>query len=335
VSDSITILRSHGRRLAKAIQADGRMDAYDSAKTFDIAEVAVRGLDDLARILATLATRTDLCVVRGRPVGGSRVNGVRRLFYADAKAGDGPTLQETQHHWIGLDVEGVARPDDVPPEDIAACAKFAIALLPGEFRNVRCIAQATSGHGIKPDIRLRLWFWADRPLGGKALSHWFRRCPVDNSLFRPAQVCYTAAPVFMDGRLDHLPERMAIVPGEPMVAAPEDEALQPPPRPSAPVKPIRVDKASVERRLTAALLSVETASPGQRHHKLRAAARTIGGLMDRHNISASDAENYLLAAARRAAGPEYSEATKLSTIAWGLERGRSEPLDEGGRDGRS
>jgi hypothetical protein len=68
---------------------------------------------------------------------------------------------------------------------------------------------------------------------------------------------------------------------------------------------------------------------------LRAAARAIGGVMDDLGISATDAEVYLLAAARRAAGPEYSEASKIRTISWGLERGQAEPLDTGGRYGRT
>jgi len=333
MSDSITILHSHGRRLAKAIHPNGQVDAYDKARTFDIGTVAVRDLDHLAARLAKLATRPDLCIVRGKPVDPARTNSVRRLFHPDAKAGDDPTIEDGPRCWVALDVEGVLRPADVSPTDLAACARCAIDLLPGEFRTARVIVQATSGHGLKPDIRLRLWFWSDRPLSGSELSYWFRRSPVDCALFRPAQVIYTADPVSLGGRVDHLPTRMIIMPGEPMVIAPE--TLLPPPRPVPPPRPIRVDSNRAEKLLTTVLLNLETAPPGQRHERLRAAARTIGGLMDGLGISHSDAEGCLLAAARRAGGPEFSEPSKLQTINWALERGRREPLDVGGGHGRA
>ena len=38
--------------------------------------------------------------------------------------------------------------------------------LPSAFAEAEGIVQASAGHGIKPDIRLRLWFWLDRPITG-------------------------------------------------------------------------------------------------------------------------------------------------------------------------
>ena len=68
--------------------------------------------------------------------------------------------------------------------------------LPEEFWTADCIVQATAGHGIKPGMRLRLWFWLSRPLGRGELDRWFANSPVDRSVFRTVQAIYTAAPVF-------------------------------------------------------------------------------------------------------------------------------------------
>ena len=232
--ETITLLRSHGPRLAKLIRIDGSIECYDRARTFDIAETVVRDLDHVARILRRLAGRSDLCIVRGRPIRPESCRNVRRLVHADFAAGDSPTIEDAVRRWVALDIDSVAKPDDVPAADLLACARIVVPLLPEQFRTASAIVQATSGHGLKPGIRLRLWFWSDRPLSSAELTYWFRKFPVDAALFRPGQVIFTATPIFARGRVDHLPSRLAILPGEPLVVAPEPQALRPPPRPPAP-----------------------------------------------------------------------------------------------------
>ena len=53
--DTVTVLRSRGRRLAKLIGADGTIENYDSARLFDLFSVPVGGLDDLHELLVQLA----------------------------------------------------------------------------------------------------------------------------------------------------------------------------------------------------------------------------------------------------------------------------------------
>ncbi len=331
MSDTLTILHAPSRRLTKLIHADGTIEGYDDAKTFDMAEAAIQDLDHLGRILAKLMNRPHCCIVRGGIADPARTWGVRRLLHRCTQTSDLPTIRDVNRRWIGLDVEGVARPDDIEPTDLTACALYAVALLPGEFHNARCIVQATSGHGLKPGSRLRLWFWADRPLSGAELSHWLRRAPVDNCLFRPAQITYTAAPIFETGR-DHLPNRITTLPGNDMVISPSPEALRPPqpapvPRRAAPT----TKNTAAERLMTAVLLKVETAPEGQRHPRLRAAARTLGGIMDEAGIGEQEAEKALYDAVQRAGGAAVDELNARLTIAWGLAKGRAAPLQIGGR----
>lgn len=331
MNDTITILRARNRRLAKLICTDGSIVGYDSAKTFDLAEVPVESLTHLSRILRQLLARPDCCIVRGSVADQDRTQGVRRLYHTDQKTGDTPTIRDADHIWIGLDVEGVARPDTVAAADLEACAGLALALLPSEFRDVRAIVQASAGHGLKPGCRLRMWFWASRAVSGAELSYWMRRSPVDNCLFRPAQPTYTAAPLFETSQ-DHLPYRILELPGADCVQVPEPADLcKPAPAAIASASPLRTSNTSVERLIARSLVKVETAGEGQRHDQLRAASRTIGGVLDQAGIGDAEATRALLDAVKRAGGLAIDERNASATIAWGLARGRQSPLQLGGR----
>ena len=90
------------------------------------------------------------CIVRAGIADPDRTVGVRRLIHADSKTGDIPALVEAPRVWLAIDLDDVPRPDSVPAADLAACAALGVATLPPEFHGVRCLAQATAGHGIKP-----------------------------------------------------------------------------------------------------------------------------------------------------------------------------------------
>lgn len=83
--------------------------------------------------------------------------------------------------------------------------------------------------------------------------------------------------------------------------------------------------------IAATLARLETAGRGQKHERLRAAARTLGGLMDEAGFTAADAERVLFDAVLRAGGAEVFEKNARATIAWGLETGRRQPLRPGVR----
>jgi hypothetical protein len=214
--DAITVLRARGRRLAKVIRRETVSD-YDSPRLFDLTEIAVDGIDHLEEDLRRLLDQHDRCIVRGAIADPGRCRGVRRLLHADAD--DPPSLVDVPRRWLALDIDGLSRPADMPASDIPRCAEIAISRLPGEFHGGRCVAQGTANHGVKPGLRLRLWFWLNRPVGNPELKRWLASIPVDHSLFGAVQITYTARPIFQ-GRGDPLPSRMVTMPGEAQVIVP-------------------------------------------------------------------------------------------------------------------
>ena len=233
-ADIITILRARNRRLAKLVHANGRVEGYNSARTFDMTVHPVTGLAALTDLLGKLLPCWDMAVVRGDILDPARTRGVRRFLHADKETGDLPTLADVPRRWLALDMEDIARPADVPASDLAACGRVALDCLPAAFSEAACIVQASGSHGFKPDLRLRLWLWCSRPMTGAELKRWLRDTPADPTVFGAAQPIYTAAPVMAEGQADPIPARLALLPGAPMVTVPTPEALAPPPRREAP-----------------------------------------------------------------------------------------------------
>ena len=182
-ADNITILRSRGRRLAKLIRANGTIEAYNSARLFDLITAPIPGLDALESALRWLTARSDCCIVRGAIVAPSRARGVRRLLHQDPDTGDRATLRDVPRRWLALDIDGLPRPDGLEAGDLPGCARIAIAGLSEAFQHVRCIVQTTASHGVAPGVRLRLWYWLSRPTGGAELQWWLRAAPVDPAVF--------------------------------------------------------------------------------------------------------------------------------------------------------
>jgi hypothetical protein len=293
---ALTVMHARGRRLAKLIHPDGSTSGYDDAKHFDAVEIVVQGLDHLAAILRSLLPCWDRCVVRGSLINGSPATGIRRTFHPDKETGDPPTLYELPRRYIAVDVDGDAihRPPEIPATDIAGCARIAISHLPVEFRDRACIAVATGSHGLRPGIRLRLWFWLDGAATRKTLQAWFFGTPgVDLCTFRPVQPCYTAAPVLAEGVTDPVPDRLVVLPGAPLVsirplpppvppevrAAKAGQAGQSSPPPSSGHRSDRYRDAALAG-IKATLLG---ANEGSRHDALVAAATRmfeLGSLSD-------------------------------------------------------
>jgi hypothetical protein len=317
--DNITVIRArHGKRLAKIISADGITD-FDAAFRFDLFEQHVADLDALHRLLADLLHRPDCAVVRGVPLDFHRTVNVRRLAYCDRETGDQPTLRDASHQWLALDLENVARPDVIPASDLATCGALAIQRLPAAFHQASCLIAASASHGLKPGVRLRLWYWLSRPTSGIELKRWLRGAPADPSVFHAVQPIYTAAPVFADGLHDHLPIRLITQLGSlATVAVPSAAALAPPRRPLvAPLPPPTAGGAGAYAfaALRGATVRVAQAREGSRHAALVAAARSLArfisaGLLTEQDVRAA------LGGAITQAGKEAEEAERV--LAWAI-----------------
>ena len=219
-TDTLTVLHAPGRRLAKLLHPCGQVDGYDRTRILDGYTVPVADLADLLALLQRLLPRPECCIIRGGLLAGERATGTRRLLYPDKDTGEPPTVRDVPRRWVALDMEGIALPPDVPAADLAGCACIALATLPPAFHAAACIVQASASHGLRPDLRLRLWLWLDRPAWGRELKRWLRDTPADPSVFGAAQPIYTAAPVFAPGMCDPLPSRLLFMPGRPAVAVP-------------------------------------------------------------------------------------------------------------------
>lgn len=93
-----------------------------------------------------------------------------------------------------------------------------------------------------------------------------------------------------------------------------------PRRPSSSIS-TEAARAIVDRQIS----RVRHASAGQRHYKLRAAACTVGGLLDLAQISEGDAIAQLVNAAIDAGAEDQRNAEK--TAIWGLKRGAVSPIE--------
>ena len=312
-ADEITILQARRRRLAKAISADGTIEQWDDAKTFDIFVNPIADLAALEVVLRELAEQRGRAVVRGAPADPAHVTGVRRLL-RDREDGEAPTLREVPRRWLAIDVDHIARPQWIDPEDLVACGAVAIRKLPSEFQKAAFVMQATASHGLKPGIRARLWCWLDRPVSSAELKYWFRNSPVDHALFGVNQPIFTANPVFCWGAFDPLPARIDVIPGHPEVPVPPAERLKPPPP-----QPIVVRRRSYSARggdISGLIRTVATAARGNRNCALYWAACRVA---EQRDIDRQAAAAELIRTAL-AAGLPLIEARK--TVESGLQGGQ-------------
>lgn len=318
MSDQITILRSRGRRLAKLVRTNGDIEGYDSARTYDGVAYDIADLDDLAGYLHWLASWPDHCLVRGELIEPDRAKGIRRLLHVDPDTGDQPTLREVPRRYVGLDFDAIDRPEIIPAHDIRGCADIALQRLPAAFHGAACIAQATGSHGIAPGIRLRLWYWLDRPLDRRHLDQWLGKISgLDRSVFRAAQVIYTAAPVFEGGRKDHLPERIVTLPGARQVHVPaitfpqrEPQQMRPLPKPDS-------DKAAkyAWAALRNAAARIAATSKGDRHPTVLREACGLSRFVNAKLLTASTVKEAFEVAAQNVGKPEGEAA---AVVDWAI-----------------
>ena len=318
-ADSLTVLHAlGGSRMAKSIAADGAVQDFDGAYRFNAFRCSVACLDDVRALLHRLMPSPHCCVVRGEPIGETRA--IRRLAYADAETGDQPTLRDVPRRWLALDADGIDRPLGTAPEDLLACGDAVIDRLPPAFQQAACLVQASAGHGIKPGIRLRLWYWCDRPMRGAELARWLKGTPVDASVFRTVQAIFTAAPVFLGGRIDHLPCRLVQWPGEAWLRCPDAAELAPPPR-QVPPPPERIATGTPADAYSRAALiraadAILNAGEGNRHSTIVSESRSLARLVKAGLLPEQDLISVITCAAANAGKTDGREVASM--IAWAL-----------------
>ncbi len=216
--DSFTILTTKGPLATKRVVAvpggPPKIEGYGKAQRFSFDELPLSGFDDMADALKALQPRSRSFIVRGKPADGiNRKDAPRRLHARKLKNGtiEPATLVAQPRFWLPLDLDSVPCPAGIDPIwEPDAVVEHVIELLPEEFHGVSVFWAFTSGHGIKPGIRLRLFYWLDRPLADWEIKVWLAK-PIaegliDPVLYHPIQATYTAAPIFV-GMTDPVPHR--------------------------------------------------------------------------------------------------------------------------------
>ena len=221
-TDNLTVLRTYGPALTKRVRRNGSLVPYDSAKHFGVREVPAGSLDDLVAALDRLSRDPHCAVIRGGPV-----EGLDRRRVLRRKASFAPAPRR----WLAADVDGVDEPAGLTfaAEPEAAAEYVRDHLMPAAFEGAACWWQATSSAGIKPGIRLRLWFWCDRPVADDEAKRWLADAPVDPSLYGPVALHYVAAPIVEPGARDPMARRQGVLDGDDVVAVPD--------LPDAPLRP--------------------------------------------------------------------------------------------------
>jgi hypothetical protein len=95
--------------------------------------------------------------------------------------------------------------------------------------------------------------------------------------------------------------------------------------------PFRSNGGNVQNLVAATIRRLETAPEGSRHATLRAAACTLGGVLDAAGMSSTTAARLLMDAVLQAGGARVDQQNALGTINWGLNKGAASPLTVGPR----
>jgi hypothetical protein len=207
-----------------------------------------------------------------------------------------------------------------PVKDWPLIIRAAVATLPPQFADAHAWWQMTSSAGIKPGVRLRLWFWLAAAITDEQAKIWLQDSHVDPSIYRPVQPTYTAAPIFDPPELNPVAERSGMwwrhvgeVP-VPEIKLPVREPIE-----VAVQHQLSSDQelTAIQRRARgyadACLRSAEQAPPGDRHPALRSAAITCFGLAEHGFIDRFEVMGELLAITSRL---QWGERRATDLIAW-------------------
>ena len=183
----------------------------------------ISSLDDLAAIVGQVEDNRGGVIIRGRPdpeiiakviddpaplrVGGQDFNdwAVPRLKKPRTDDRTGVFWRPNGRRWIAFDLDDVPAPEGLDGDDPKSrqkAAKWAIReYLPECFHDAACFVQWTASAGVKgwDELRLRLWFWADRPVCGESLAENIPGDGIDTGIWTDTvKILYVAAPRFED-----------------------------------------------------------------------------------------------------------------------------------------
>lgn len=196
----MTLLKAW-KRLTKLHQHDGHhwnTSGYGRAEWFRMRTVHVDSLPRLVTVLRKIEQRPDICVIRGIPAEDVDLDHCQRHYKKEPI-----TVLAHAPQWLMIDIDDLDEPAGSDMlSDVQGCVEFAIGALPDEFQDATCFWQASGSAGLKPGIKLHLWYWLNRPVSDAEAKGWLKTAPVDRAIYNPIQIHYTARPLFISGSYD-------------------------------------------------------------------------------------------------------------------------------------
>lgn len=206
--------------LTKQITAEGSTEIPQLPFLVQFSSVKVATVRELHEALEELGAMPDVCVIRAEPIDPDDDTPRRRLINPDKKTGDAATLRPVPRDWVLIDFDSVPSPTGLDfAKEPQRAAQHVRGLLPECFQESACVWRASSSAGLKPGIRVHLWFLLSTPVDTEQLTMWLSGFPVDAAVFRANQPHFTAHPRF-DGRPDPMSARLGMLEGGERVVVP-------------------------------------------------------------------------------------------------------------------
>lgn len=206
--DKITLLNDN-KPLAKTykLELDGGIKKIDFNCGYHVCFGAFEyeNIEGLYNIIESIQTIKHCALLRGEEI---NKDGKAKRRIKRKQGNDMPTIKESAHHWIWLDMDhyqGIASPETLVAE-----------LLPSEFQNVSYIYQYSNSCFVpgeeENETKMHLFFVNDTALTNEELKRYVEDCTKidDSGVIHAVQPIYVAPPSFENGAVDPFANRARI-----------------------------------------------------------------------------------------------------------------------------
>lgn len=191
-------------------------EAYSNAKWFRADTRDINSFDSLATWLRQLKDDPQSALIRGGldPKITSLQRVRRRIAPASEPASTEAPFIDVPIQWLMIDIDKLPLPQDIDLIDnTLEAVKFAISQLPPEFHDSSLFWQLSSSSGFKSPgtISIHLHYWLSKARTSAYVRAWAKTVNakkgfrlVDENLYSPVQLHYTAAPLLEKNVIDPL-----------------------------------------------------------------------------------------------------------------------------------
>ena len=260
------------------------------AARFTVDNRPVESLDDIKGILETGHHMS--AVLRDEPI---KADGAMRR--------NKDQWEPKSRRWFMLDIDDFQHDPLAGPESCVFAVLAKLEDVWPETKDADVLWQFSASHGFKSGVSLHLWFWSDAPLASHDLKRKVVECNglagwrfIDEALFNPVQIHYTAKPRLMDGQCDPVPRaRVGIVKRDgdlktSTIKRQVQEVTQRPiikPTPSPRAVQGREPNLKYIRSIAEGVISDASSGSDGRKRRLFASASRMGSICSDHEIAAA------------------------------------------------